>query len=227
MAAIGPPPGPYRGIRPFRYADRDNFFGRSAEVEHLLAMLLTYRIVVLYGESGAGKSSVLNAGLVPALLKERFRPERLRIGPEPSRPVLVERIAADTAETRFLPSIFAATQEHDGHKQALDIEELVRATREHSDARPVLIVDQFEELFTRFSGAGSPAGPSIQQQVLGTLLGLAQVHDLAVKLLIVIREDYLAKLEPSARTVPPLSFNRVQPARAYLSVRANGHPPAL
>ena len=54
-------PSPYRGIEPFRYADRANFFGRSGAIEELFAKILLYRLVVLFGESGAGKSSLLNS----------------------------------------------------------------------------------------------------------------------------------------------------------------------
>lgn len=66
------PPSPYRGILPFRYADRDRFFGWEREIKDLTAKILLYRLVVVFGESGAGKSSLLNAGIIPALQREEF-----------------------------------------------------------------------------------------------------------------------------------------------------------
>ena len=63
---------PYRGILSFRYIDKENFFGREKAIQELYAKILLYRVVVLFGESGAGKSSLLNAGLIPALDKEGF-----------------------------------------------------------------------------------------------------------------------------------------------------------
>jgi hypothetical protein len=202
-------PGPYLGIQPFGYAHRDRFFGRTREVEQLLAKLLTYRVVVLFGESGAGKSSVLNAGLIPALLRERFQAERLRIGPTASAPLILERIAQKPAGSPYLPSIFAVPDDS-REKVTLSVGEFVADVERSNGVRPVLIIDQFEELFTRFADPDPNDSKSAQAQILTALLGLAESSDVAVKVLIVIREDYLAKLEPPARRFPQLSYNRVQ-----------------
>src|SRR5205085_3565341 len=101
------PVSPYRGILPFRYVDRDLFFGREQVVERLLAKVLLYRLTILFGDSGAGKSSLLNAGLTPALQKENLIPERLRVRPTPDTPFLLVLIPTTPAGNRdFLPSIF-------------------------------------------------------------------------------------------------------------------------
>jgi WD40 repeat protein len=65
---------PYAGPRPFERADRHNFYGREREVEELLDLLTAERVVLLYSPSGAGKSSLLAAGLIPRLEEEHFRP---------------------------------------------------------------------------------------------------------------------------------------------------------
>ena len=102
------PPSPYRGIHPFRYADRDLFFGRGEAVGELFARILVSRLVLLFGESQTGKSSLINAGLVPALAQENMAAERLRVQPRSDAPILVERIPRGTTEEEgFLPSIFS------------------------------------------------------------------------------------------------------------------------
>ncbi len=63
---------PYPGPRPFVAGEK--LYGRDREVTKLFYLLSAERIVVLHSPSGAGKSSLLNAGLVPRLRAERFYP---------------------------------------------------------------------------------------------------------------------------------------------------------
>ena len=72
---------PYRGIRPFRYADHAIFFAREEETRELASLVSVYRGVLLYGDSGSGKSSLLNAGLMPILIERGFAPLRVRVQP--------------------------------------------------------------------------------------------------------------------------------------------------
>src|SRR5262245_65449729 len=65
-----PAPNPYPGPRPFRSGEK--LYGRDREITQLFYLLSAERIVVLHSPSGAGKSSLLNAGLVPRLRQERF-----------------------------------------------------------------------------------------------------------------------------------------------------------
>ena len=63
---------PYIGPRPFERSDRDRFFGRARETRDLLSLILAERVVVFYAPSGAGKTSLLNTQIVPALQQEGF-----------------------------------------------------------------------------------------------------------------------------------------------------------
>src|SRR5215471_18567825 len=58
---------PYPGLRPFEAAEADLFFGRERQVDALLERLSHSHFVAVVGESGAGKSSLVRAGLLPAL----------------------------------------------------------------------------------------------------------------------------------------------------------------
>lgn len=58
-------PGPFPGVRPFSRADAPRFFGRAAAIHSLLAKWLDSRLVVVYGPPGAGKTSLLQAGILP------------------------------------------------------------------------------------------------------------------------------------------------------------------
>jgi hypothetical protein len=147
---------PYRGIHPFRYVDRAYFFGRVEAVAELFAKVLISRLVLVFGESGTGKSSLINAGLIPALEREGLGAERLRVRPIQGEPILIERIQIDDEVSgRFLSSIFIDDESQGPNTRS----GVVPCSLEHfltvidgkaADAYPVLIFDQFEELFTLF-----------------------------------------------------------------------------
>src|SRR4051812_11533722 len=64
--------GPYVGPRPFGREHSSLFFGRTREIEELFKLLLAERIVLLYSPSGAGKSSLLQAGVAPLLEAQQY-----------------------------------------------------------------------------------------------------------------------------------------------------------
>src|SRR6516225_2333642 len=62
-----PHTNPYPGPRPFELAERDFFFGREREALDLISLLIAHKNVLLFAQSGAGKTSLLNAKLIPRL----------------------------------------------------------------------------------------------------------------------------------------------------------------
>jgi hypothetical protein len=80
---------PYRGMLPFGAAERDLFFGRTAMVSRCLEQLSGSGSLVLVGNSGSGKSSLLRAGVLPALDPAAGAVVELRVDPD-----LAERLAA-------------------------------------------------------------------------------------------------------------------------------------
>lgn len=70
----------YPGVNPFETHQRDRFFGRRKDIEDLGDLILLEKVAVLFGRSGYGKSSLINAGIIPFLQTEQ---------PEPIIPLLV------------------------------------------------------------------------------------------------------------------------------------------
>ena len=64
---------PFVGPRPFEKEDSDRFFGRTRETEELLSLIIAHRAVLVYAQSGAGKSSLLRAGVIPRLEDQQFQ----------------------------------------------------------------------------------------------------------------------------------------------------------
>lgn len=158
---------PYRGLAAYRQQDADWFFGRERSTNALVAQLSAVRdtggLVMLVGASGAGKSSLLSAGLVPAL-----RDGTSDEGTGPQREVLQFVPGADPLGelARRIPeleSVVRAAKEEvatttETATPEPDAPEAGRAARQAfaswargkapSSGRPVVIVDQFEEIFT-------------------------------------------------------------------------------
>ena len=63
---------PYIGPRTFSLDEADKFFGRDHEARDLIGMIVSHRTMLFYAQSGAGKSSLINAKLIPGLIHEGF-----------------------------------------------------------------------------------------------------------------------------------------------------------
>ena len=83
---------PWPGLAPFDERDRTFFHGRDAEAAELLRLVRREPLTVLFGRSGLGKTSLLKAGLFPALRDEDFLPVYVRLDHAEAAPPLVEQV---------------------------------------------------------------------------------------------------------------------------------------
>ncbi|WP_353572842.1 hypothetical protein [Candidatus Albibeggiatoa sp. nov. BB20] len=60
---------PYKGFQPYTELDKDNFYGRATEKRILMDKVLIHKLTFLFAASGVGKSSLLRAAVLPALLE--------------------------------------------------------------------------------------------------------------------------------------------------------------
>ena len=133
---------PYKGLRTFEPEDADLFFGREAQVQAVLRSMARARFVAVIGASGSGKSSFVRAGLLP-----RLGPARA--GAIGARSVVVTPGADPLRE---LATAVGAAIDVDGSRLAAALRRdsgvLESAIRTAGDDPFVIVVDQFEELFT-------------------------------------------------------------------------------
>ncbi|MCT4351847.1 caspase family protein [Streptomyces sp. Je 1-79] len=135
-------PCPYPGLEPYRAVDSAHFFGRerlTARLLELVDALPDGGQVVLVGASGAGKSSLLRAGLVAALEARTDAPISTLLLPAPGpRPM------------RTLAEAWARATGRDTDEVRAELEQgAFPAPRRGRSACGLLVVDQFEEVFTR------------------------------------------------------------------------------
>ncbi|MET0938999.1 MAG: hypothetical protein ABWY51_07230, partial [Gaiellaceae bacterium] len=192
---------PYRGIHPFRYVDHPIFFAREEETRHLLQLVTVYRGVMLYGDSGCGKSSLSNAGLLPAAIQLGFTPERVRVQPRPGEEIVVERISlAEDGGAPYVPTWLTPAEE-DSPVHVLSCDEFAQKVREAAtSSRPLVVFDQFEELVTLFEESGAQRSQQCIVEMISALLR----DELPVKLVFAFRDDYLARVKPLLAVAPEL-----------------------
>ncbi|MFD4625424.1 AAA family ATPase [Streptomyces sp. NPDC058475] len=201
---------PYRGLASYRQQDARWFFGRERSTDALFAQLRaaerTGGLVMLVGASGAGKSSLLNAGLVPALRSGALGDENSPAGEVLQLVPGGDPLAELTRRIPELGPVVSATgepateepaakepaaKESRGPHFAHAVREAVTAwaRRETSSAtRPVVIVDQFEEAFTLCS---DEARRRTFVQLLHAACTPADPHDPAPVLIVLgIRADF-------------------------------------
>jgi DNA-binding SARP family transcriptional activator/WD40 repeat protein len=138
---------PYKGLAPFGVADVHYFCGRDQLVAQLVARLAVDRFVGVVGASGSGKSSLLAAGLVPALASaalpgsDTWPRVLIRPGADP-----ISRLT--TALAPLLNDPLPAIRER-LRSDPMAIDELARRAVDYQQGRRlVVVVDQFEEIFT-------------------------------------------------------------------------------
>lgn len=209
------PNEPYRGLNPFRFVDSDLFFGREADLLKLVRGLVVYRGMLLYGAQGVGKSSLLNAGLVPELVGGGFVPERLRVQPVPGAEIVVERISRhDSGAPPYLPSLLVTGDERTPRPTMSAGTLLERLRALPPTARPVLIFDQMEELVTRFEDAppqaDHAAALAAQRRVVDAIVGTMLGAHVRARVLVAFREDYLARVAALFSRVPELQDQAVR-----------------
>ena len=183
--------GPYIGPRPFRIAAADRFFGRHREALEIRSLWPAQRVVVLHGPGAVGKTSLLNAGVIPLLTAEDgvdLLPVG-RLAYQTASPVATDR--TDNVYKYTLLSSWAPFA--DVPRSDTTIREFLAARQPLTTSRGepfsvLAAIDQFEELFTTF-----PAYDDQREQFIDELAEALQETE-AFSLLLVVRDDHLATL---------------------------------
>jgi len=202
----------YPGTRPFSdsAADRALFFGRDDEAEQLHLRVLSVPLLVQFGRSGLGKTSLLQAGLFPRLRKRAYLPVMIRLNEKTDS--LLDATMRSMQESCKAEGLEFTPQDPRG------VWELLAASlvwRGDLLLTPVLVFDQFEEVFTlrdaAFRGDVAAEIGALATGVPPPRIGARQqAAKPAVKIVISLREDYLGALEEFSAAIPALFHERLR-----------------
>ncbi len=211
---------PYKGLRSFDESDARDFFGREVIIEQIINHLSTRNFLTVVGPSGSGKSSVVRAGVLPALREGRLDGSddwfivTMVPGAEPLQQLKTAllKVAFDPSDT--LTRIL--TENDSGLTDAIEnILEIKNPL--------MLVIDQFEEVFTLVDDEAE------RQHFLTLLYQAVTAPNSSLKLLITLRadfydrpllyEDFGALVQTATQVVLPLRSEELQQAILYPAKR--------
>lgn len=178
---------PFVGLTPYSDSDYEFFYGREEEVGGILKLLHNQQVTIIYGKSGAGKTSIIKAGLEPRLRNDGYK-------------VVYNRINFFSDEISPLSQlkhnlIQEAVNEVDSENPMPEKETLLNIIEvtHAGEAKTVLIFDQFEEIFNATNIIAARDFLIQLNEVVQLYKSTGSLDNF--KVLISLREDYLARLE--------------------------------
>ena len=183
---------PYKFLDSYGVEDRARFFGRGPEINILLADIVTARLVVLFARTGTGKTSLINAGVRPALHDRGYETFYIRVDKDPVASALAV-IGADHAELSRSPESFSGA-----------LRDLAARLR-----RPiVLFFDQFEEFFLFVA----LTDPDRADEFVAEIAELYDDETSGVHIVFSMREEFFVELEALPRADPVDLPHGLEPA---------------
>jgi len=224
---------PWLGLASFTEETRAYFYGREEEVAELARRVQRKLLTILFGQSGLGKTSILRAGVAPRLRSQGYCPIYVRVdygrdAPEPAEQI--KQAITRTARSSGQWTQTGVAIEGESLWEYLHHRDDVLRDETGSTLIPLLIFDQFEEIFTLAQsddfGRGRAARfideladlvenrpPKSLEAKLEQDESTAERFDFTrsdYRVLISLREDYLAPLESLKKTMPSISQNRLR-----------------
>jgi hypothetical protein len=219
---------PWPGLASYDETSHHFFSGRAAEGDELLRRIIDEPVSVLFGKSGLGKTSLLSAGVFPRLRDRDLLPILVRLSVREASEPLIEQVRRRLLdELRSQGVEYAEPKERETLWEYLHRTSLEFWTKDNRLVRPVFVFDQFEELFTL--GRAVPAHVEAFREDLADLAenripaALVRRHDdafagqsglnpraMTYRIVIALREDFLADLESWRAVMPSLRRNRMR-----------------
>ncbi len=166
---------PYKGLRAFQEADAQDFYGRDRLIDELVQRIEQRRLVAVVGASGSGKSSLVRAGLVPRIQDREWFVATMVPGSHPFEELEDALLSISTGE---VPGVMEQLTASDR-----GIARAVRRVLPPGDSELLLLIDQFEEVFTL-------ADPTERDAFLAGLVEAVGDNRSRIRLVVTVRADF-------------------------------------
>jgi hypothetical protein len=180
---------PYKFLAAYDISDRDIFFGRNAVIEELVGKLPRYKTLVINGRSGSGKTSLINAGLIPRLAENGYHYLSFRDYSDPLRQ-LREHVVQDELFKTYAD-------------QTNSLMQFLKTVTRQQQQHVVVIFDQFERFFVNVL----PAVRTQFIQEIKTYLD-SDLSGEELDLVFALREDFFGAFVIEFETQIPTFFNQ-------------------
>jgi hypothetical protein len=175
---------PFKFLDPYGPEDRDIFFGRDMEIREVYHGVFSNKTTVVFGNSGTGKTSLVECGLATRLKPEKCAFFTIRSAIDPFRSLrrdCLQQISTDNDHSDLFASLSLAIK---GMRKTV-----------------VLFFDQFEEIFILHSRKTRRELASLLQKIVSS--------DLDVRIVLAIREEYFGRLIEFEKIIPEILATRI------------------
>lgn len=193
---------PFIGLRPYQAEHENDFFGREQEVENLLSVLQKNKIAVLTGDLGSGKTSLIQAGLIPKLLRgftgqtsNEWSIAFLRPGISPLKNlshaltknnVLKVDSKSNTSDYSYYNSVFDKFQDH-------GLIEIFNNSEINGKRNLLIVIDQLEDLF-KYQKFFNSSTSDEDNLLMDIIYKTVSTSNISVYFLICIQTPYLTRI---------------------------------
>ncbi|HSO75619.1 MAG TPA: hypothetical protein VLU47_12360, partial [Blastocatellia bacterium] len=192
---------PFPGLRPFEGHEAHLFFGREEEITALLGRVMRQHFLAVLGSSGCGKSSLIKAGLIPSLKYEQmddgeaaWRVAVMRPGNNPFKQLAIALTHQEAlGKYRGQTEADVPVMQMILRRGSFGIVEAVGATALPPEAKLLVLVDQFEELFRFPERTERASALDDARAFVNLLLAAAGQRDLPIYIVLTMRSEFLGQ----------------------------------
>jgi len=198
---------PFKGARSYEEKDASSFYGRFNEIDELVDRIDGNFLTVLYGKSGIGKSSLIKAGAIPELRRLNYLPIYITLDNSSDETYESQIIRLITEKIQEETTLFANNE----FNSLIDFFDILNW---QNNLCPVIILDQFEELYYHHSSYTKRISLlSSLHSLIYNKIEKGQISSdyrliTDFRVLISFREDFLCYIEDDSTYLPPLRENR-------------------